>query len=1598
MAVNENLMNTQTGGEGETVQIQTQEPVTPEQFDVNIKAQETPAEETPVEPPVQRQMTEPEVISAESTGGIADQEAFQGEVPALPGIEPTMPPSEEIEEDLEFAPYESPVDSEEDQDLPFSEYEDPFSFDSSFKNFKTAKEDIDNQFKNSELGDLISRAEEDEQKNNTFLGKAKDFFKKKQDTYEGVTSPVDDGDEVPDEELAKLGEKLEKNPSVDPSKNLTEQGLVPEEVKDEDLTDIIDKESVIGQVNTLISEQEQLKAKIKNAQGETLKTLRGQLKSVRQNIKQLKQGSDLKEEKDTYKEKALSKGYLPADFYSSQKESTLGNIMPTESKAKNNFSVKKPLAQSVSDSIFGSRIKSGDMSSMDANNILYGLFVSPSKKAYYGDPSVATKMAIYGVDDEGKKTHKALTYEEVLNIDRTFRSVANWAKENGGKTSDGKYRASLFPAFGNLPTTTVEVFDKNKTLRKVTLFEGIYDSDEERKAVKNGYGSQAAFKGEKDILITPTKRDYFVPDAVIKGWEKNLKDKGFRSSVFKQQQRLARLKDEEGKPYLQSEKGLFGVGITGFMDEATAEAQKRLDDDIRFERSKKGTVVKGDIKLKTGSDFGLKSVISFNSPEEWKKSGLTYGKYNVKNIPVELMRSTPDAIAWANNHLATGKEVNFENPNVFEQGQDNFKKYIDGLGLNGVTVKPLGAWYVGDFDYVRLDGNGGSLIIDLNEGDNKLNTEQLKRLNDWVKVAQDDPRSEFIEHFTNSFDKDYAVSKRINKESGLGNKFTLSFQNQAGKTIDITNKDGQLETQNYLNEIEFQNAYNQEIKENAESKLKSYNESVRPAVSKFKSIQDQSEISINALEKELNEFDNRLKTNQISQEDFTTKANEINNKIVSIQDNLLKSYDELQGSVGNNKPLLDQINKDFNEVETANINLSIISQDIKDLAAIETARVMADNTGPRTTVGHIAGAISSGYMKPFIATVSAASDVLISLGVHPEGMTKEEAFKMNNDWKTDFLYGELSNALKSSLGMKMSKGYESRLSFPGQAVYGAIESVGTQANPFVRILKGTPLQGAASTLGFASQSYTQIEEEILKNPELKDLPEYQKKLIAIPYAMGMSLIDKWGYGKLTGGKSSMTQKVMVSVINQALKRVPKNATLETIEAVIKGDIKSNAAKFVLATNRAAISEFETEGIQAAAFDVGLKELSDNMLGLDAFNKGSTFDDYVKLVLKNAAMGYIGGAALGGAMRSVEFAGKKRIDMINPEDYDFFKIVANDSELKKTFAAELANKFSKREISKQEFEDAMINLEELNALDKKVSDTITGKDRLKMVDLLYKKQQIQERMKGLDESQQSLPDEEYDKVNKEIESIVNSTAERIKKQQEYDKEDEQRVSSEVGEEQESIETQPIVEASQEEVSPGGMVQEEQTEVTPTEEITTTEEVETEPEKTTTTETITGILTTGQTQVESDLIGQDVSTGKQRTTEDIQTGETVSKFEEGRNPTKGKVVNVEADPRNKNIERLILEDGTVLNRNKNTGAITLNNQVKATAPETTVTATTTNEFDELAGINSMSPAKKVKAMKAFNEKYGDKAERITKIDSKFTSIVNKLVSNNVVKKKC
>jgi hypothetical protein len=246
----------------------------------------------------------------------------------------------------------------------------------------------------------------------------------------------------------------------------------------------------------------------------------------------------------------------------------------------------------------------------------------------------------------------------------------------------------------------------------------------------------------------------------------------------------------------------------------------------------------------------------------------------------------------------------------------------------------------------------------------------------------------------------------------------------------------------------------------------------------------------------------------------------------------------------------------------------------------------------------------------------------------------------------------------------------------------------------------------------------------------------------------------------------------------------------------------------------------------------------------------------------------------------------------------------------------------------------------------------------MVKLLFEKQKIQERIKELDESQQKLPNYKLEGVNKKIDEIVARTEERINKQQEYDQKDEQRVSSEVGEGQESIETQPVTETSQEEVSPGGMVQEEQTELE---------------------------------QVRQRINEIDSAASRGEILENSEPGELRELKRREKELSSKLEESIPTEPQNNDSEKTT-EEVREVKLNENLPKIEVEGEV---VQETTIT----NEFDELADINKItSPAKKNKAMKAFNEKYGEKAARISQIDSKFTSIVSKLERNKIITKKC
>ena len=1529
MAENIDLMNTQTGGEGDTVQIQTQEQTTPEQFDVNITSQ---VQETPTEPPVQKVMTEPEFQPTQPSV-FEEQQVFQEEPPIPADLQQEAP--SQIVTEQESLDIPIPV-----LDIP------PFGYES-YAKYKEENPDMPDEFfvetpmtqlnydlKKSGADNVVDIYDDNKQKGKGLFGRIKETFKK--DDSENQTIKVDggkldiqSGDNISKDAFLNAGGDISLFGIVDKSA-ITGEPIAKEE---EDLTGLVDKGGVLDQFNQLSEQLKQADDELKIARKENakdrIKSLREQRNALKTSLNDLEKQPEYKEKSKTYKD-AVKKGeakglcmdvnsdnYLlpgPCRYSSSQK----GKVVYDYTFHPSNYVVTNPMSVNVSNDVFRERLKNG-VNDQKLNTYMYQMFAKPSDLHYYGYEKGGAIS-----EKEAAQTHvknviyeNGFSFEELKRMDQHFQRAAKWARANEGK-ENGKLKAALFPYFGNLPETTVEVKDNNGRIRNVTLFKGIQEDDNQKSANKNGFGTSPWDKSSFQYKVYETDSKsvpYWIPNNVVNVWKKQVK--GFSEDVLKQQQTLARRKDKNGEPYLKSNKGVFGVGVTGVIDDATREAQKRFDADWKTSAAKKKSKqpikdVSGGFAAK-GADVGEEYDIERDNPiYKFNKSGQASGAYGtvpLAKIPLKLFKNTSDAISWANANLPDNrKDVSFIDSDVkiFNMDQDDFKSYVDKLGT-GVTVETTGGVF--DWDAVRIyppkGVNASPLEIDLGEDNYSLDKAQLKRLSDYLNNVQQSPRSKFIEDYTAANDPTNYVSNQINKQTALGNEYYFSAKTDDG-VINVTSEEGRSKLNGYTQVIKQEQERLEKDQAILDAKMNKYNTDVQPFIKKFQDTQVETNKQMGLIDRQLNELDASYSADKISYEEFDARSKELNSKMSSLQNNLYDSYSQMQKAVGGNKELAGKINQDYADVQERAADFKNISDNIDELAGIQLSLKQADVNGPKTVAGSIAAGVWKGFLQPYVTSISAASDLLVQAGAYPEGMTKEEALKMNNDWKSDFLYGELSENLLKSMGAYKSQAYTEAEDFVTQALSGVAESVGTQLNPLVRAFKGTPLAPVASFMGFASMSYNGMEQQILNDPELRALPEYQKKLIAIPYAIGMGAVEQLGYGKiLRGDKSSLTQKLMTGIINQSLKKLPKNATLESIEAVIKGDIRSNIGKLARATMASSIVEAETEMLQEG-FDIGFTELADKTLNLDSFNTGKTMEDFMKQVVKSGAAGAIGGAALGGAARSIERLQTGTIKTIDPADYDFFRVVANDANLKELYSRSVANKFISGEITKEQAEKQMLDFENLTAVDKKVSDEITGEDRVKMVDLMLKKQAIQERAKELDESQKNLPNPELDNVNNQINEIVTQTEEKIKLKQEYDQKDEQGVSSEVGEGQEPVTTEPIEGPSNQEAAPGGMVQEEQTEVTPTEEVVT--ETEITPTEEVTTET----------------------------------------------------------------------------------------EVKA--PEVTTEAVAKNEFDELSDINKItSPTKKNKAMKAFNEKYGEKATRISEIDSKFTTIVNKLESQKLITKK-
>lgn len=1666
-------MNTQTGGEGETIQIQTQEKLTPEQFDVKIKTQAqepaTDSEQQIIPPQNQSEVIEEDNIvtpTVTSEEVINQQQPVTEEIQEAPIEEPAIEedniyselPSflsnasatalsldedgNVIEDKEEVDPSQNIefVDESIDSILGGGDKKSKGSFDSTLTNISEEPYDpeldriLQFQKRNGLIEEPIDKEKTDADKNS--------FFSAPETDYE---IPSTSGLDVNPKSLEQVG--IDYDPTTatltSSERQEIEKNIEEVELKEKQQQKLSEYYSVLEEIQLAqdaldLAKQEKRKGDISN--------IRKQLNSLDKQLNSLGKDEYVKGEikavkKETkYAHKKSFKGLCMNK--SSPNYGSPGPCLPPAPESGKDYTyypdkwmVKDPFdfrKNTIAKNVFKDRIEFDGDSQVGSR---YGDKIKDNTTAivavldlFVREGDIERYMAEEGLSREqaaAKDVNRVISYynlkpSELIAIDKLLRSTVNWARTNDGKDEKNKFKAALLPNWGILPPTTITLDNG----QKITLFKDIQENEDQKKRNKNGYGISPWNKDSlqyKTYDIKASDSDpYFVPPRTLSYWEKygmtTTDDQGnivrapgkFKRSTFNLQKRLLRALDENGEPYLKGDDPFFGVGLTGVMDDATVDAQKRYlaglskktKEDTRIAEELQGSVFVNGQEYKVGANNPF-----YEFGQTGKVSNIAYGKVKFKDTPFNTFKNVEEVEKWANKNLSTYvKPISGIDVNLINKSQGDFKDYIEGLGL-GVTVKPLGSTLftggdkdlyekatIFDMDRVLLKAPKGTMVsdleIDLGE-DSEQDKDRVAKLKSWLSSVQETPAQKYIYDWMAYNDPVNAFTKLTQREIARNNQSLFYSFDKKGNPISVSFGKGFEGESIYapntkkLNTSEFTDFLQNEQEELAKKievlneKSKQYNEAVTPDLQKLEAMKKSTREQQKKLASQIDALDKER--DLIGDDVYTQKVTQLSNKITELQTNLNTAITNANKVVQGNKGLYDNISSTEAEVNQTMAQLKGVRKDIESTYAAVVQSERANFEGPNTVVGSLVSSIVNGGIKSLTSTVDVMMDIEKAVGIISE--TKEETaerkMKLLQEWPDVFL---------GFFDLGKTESYAKEEGIGTKALGGVLESVaGVYVNPVSRVTKGTVLEKAGQIAGFGSIAYAEINKELYSNPDLKNLPEYQKKLIALPYAIGMGVIEDLGIGAIMkGNTSSFLGDILTPILSKALSKIPKNSSIEAIDKIIKSEVFANIGKITATGLKAAPREAIAEGSSTALLEIGWKELSDDWLDLDAFNTGATWQDYLSMTAEASAMGGIGGGALGSTYKAVELFSGGDIGSISAKDLDAFRLTASNEVLRKQYLAYVANRQLTNEITKQQAENQVLNFDRFIELNDKVSNEIEGDDRVKMIDLLAKKEALEAQAKKLDPTQQGLPNPPLDKVNKDIEDIVNKTAETINKQQENVKENQTRVSSEVGEGQELVETQPVVETSQEEVSPGGVVQEEQTEVTTT-----------EPQK------ITSVMTTGETQLESDLIGKDVSTGKQLKTSDIQTGETTSEFREDKNPTKGKVVNVEADPRNKNIERLILEDGTVLNRNKNTGAISLNKKVKASTVDTELTTetTVTNEFDELADINKLtSPKKKRDAMKAFNEKYGEKATRISEIDSKFTSIVNQLKTKGIIKKKC
>ena len=411
-------------------------------------------------------------------------------------------------------------------------------------------------------------------------------------------------------------------------------------------------------------------------------------------------------------------------------------------------------------------------------------------------------------------------------------------------------------------------------------------------------------------------------------------------------------------------------------------------------------------------------------------------------------------------------------------------------------------------------------------------------------------------------------------------------------------------------------------------------------------------------------------------------------------------------------------------------------------------------------VGSVFASAAKGIASVPRAVLNVGMDILPEMLPY-SGLNPVEYQNLKDEGLSDTDIGrKVSSKLKRTIGKEITQGLDNIGSLGTvnekyfssvdrgileKAVFGLAESVGTSISG-----GGVKL---AQKIAFFTMSYNSMSDD-MSGEEFDKLSKWEKQGVSGLYGLAIGQLERMGFNAASGKVGTpFMKKFTSSVVMNAIKEMPENASIETIDQLIGTSLRNTMKATGIKVVNGMLSEGTTEGVQSLA-GTGIKNIVSVMHDRKVFKDVpdlTTEKGLVKAIgsaLEDAAAGAIGGTI----MSSFDVYTKSRANEQSDDKFqNMYQSLMDDNTLKAVKLNEI-EKYKNGSITKEEVDSNLRDINNTVGVLNKIPGQLGIKGKRIAFELLSEKDRLEKEISGKDENLVSVQKARVAEINNKLTQI------------------------------------------------------------------------------------------------------------------------------------------------------------------------------------------------------------------------------------------------------